>query len=336
MSYKNSMKLFASNFNFVWKQLVYLICCILLLAISSYTTIRPIISLLAENNIGAEFEVLFQSIYNSPNEIGLMVSNVIRDILLVVFRNFGEIYLSFIFAILLCIILPFILLKMSIYNLSSIAYQKLTMNMTTSYSRNAVSTFKAGLKYSFASILFDLPFIMIDAFCVFIYLAFARTILSALIGLIFLSTITMIVESIKIAIFAHYTGLVVSGETNMFKAFGKSFGIVFTNFWKNIATSIILHITIVVVNGFILVFTFFAGLLISIPATFVLMAFYYIVSYLNTIGQRYYLADTIIYNPVEYVVKKDDFVTISVPEVTTELKVTTTKIKKPNKKSKSN
>jgi len=101
MSYKNSMKLFASNFNFVWKQLVYLICCILLLAISSYTTIRPIISLLAENNIGAEFEVLFQSIYNSPNEIGLMVSNVIRDILLVVFRNFGEIYLSFIFAILL-------------------------------------------------------------------------------------------------------------------------------------------------------------------------------------------------------------------------------------------
>ena len=38
--------------------------------------------------------------------------------------------------------------------------------------------------------------------------------------------------------------------------------------------------------------------------------------------------DTIIYNPVKYTVKKDDYVSISVPEVTKEINVTTTVIKK--------
>ena len=65
------------------------------------------------------------------------------------------------------------------------------------------------------------------------------------------------------------------------------------------------------------------------------VAFYYVVSYLNAIGQRYYLSDTIIYNPVKHIVKKDDFVTISIPEVVTEIQVETTKVKKSYKKQKS-
>ena len=166
------------------------------------------------------------------------------------------------------------------------------------------------------------------------YVTVAIDILSALVGLIILSATTMVIQAIKMAIFANYTGLVISEPQSMFKAFGKSFAVVFKNFWKNFSTSVVLYLTIVVVNSFILVFTFFAGLVVSIPATFVLMAFYYIVTYLNSVGQRYYLSDTIIYNPVKHVVKKDDFVTISIPDASNEEQVETTSLKRVYKKHK--
>lgn len=336
MSYRNTMKLFASNFNFVWKQLVYILGCLLLLVLCSYTTIKPIIDVLTENNIAAEFEILYKSLYDSSNEIALLISGIFKKIIIIIANNFSEIYLSLIFAILLCVLLPLILVNMSIYNLSSIAYQKVTMNMTPRYSQNTIRTLKPAIKYAFASILFSLPFMGIDLALIMLYIAFADSIIAALIGLIILSALTMFVQSIKLAIFAHYTGLVVSGaQTNSFKAFAKAFAEVFKNFWKYISSSIILYLTIVVVNSFVMVFTFFAGLLVSIPATFVVMAFYYVVSYLNAAGQRYYLSDTIIYNPVKHIVKKDDFVTISIPEVEKEVQVETTKVKKSYKKQKS-
>lgn len=334
MSYKNTMKLFASNFTFVWKQLVYVVGCLILLALCSYTTIKPIIELLAENGIGAEFNNLFQAIYSSPNEFALRFSDVCKNIILVISKNFSEIYLSLIFAVLLCVLMPYLLVQISIFNLSSIAYQKLTMNMTVRYSRNALATFKPALKYAFANVLFSLPFMLINFAFVFLYILLAKTILSAIIGLVMLSAVTIFINSVEIAIFAHYTGLLISKPQNVFKAFGKSFGVVSKKFWKNLSTSIILHLTIIFVNSFIMVFTFFAGLIVSIPATFVVMAFYYIVSYLNTVGQRYYLSDTVIYNPVKHVVKKDDFVTIAIPEGADEVEVETTKMKKSYKSKK--
>jgi hypothetical protein len=83
------------------------------------------------------------------------------------------------------------------------------------------------------------------------------------------------------------------------------------------------------------VFTFFSGLIVTIPATFVLIAIYNLVTYFNEKGVRYYLSNTIIYNPVKYTIKKDDYVSISVPEATDEIQVTTTVMKKKYKKTKS-
>ena len=59
------------------------------------------------------------------------------------------------------------------------------------------------------------------------------------------------------------------------------------------------------------------------------------VTYFNEKGVRYYLSNTIIYNPVKYTVKKDDYVSITVPEATDEIQVTTTVMKKKYKKTKS-
>ena len=125
------------------------------------------------------------------------------------------------------------LIQLSVYNLSSIAYQKITMNKNSKYSQNAITTFKPALRYAFANIIFTLPFLLLNIAFIILYVAVATDIISALIGLVILSAVTMILQSVKMAIFANYTGLVISEPQSMFKAFGKSFGVVFKNFWKN-------------------------------------------------------------------------------------------------------
>ena len=127
----------------------------------------------------------------------------------------------------------------------------------------------------------------------------------------------------------------VANNAKPFVAFGKGFIQVFKNFWKILSISIVLLLTIIFINGVITIFTFFAGLIVTIPSCFVIVSVYNLVTYFNIKGERYYLSNTIIYNPVKYTVKKDDYVSISVPEATKEIQVTTTDMKKKYKKTKS-
>ncbi len=336
MSYKNTMKLFTSNFTLVWKQLLYLICCVLLFSLCTSTVTTPIIELLKENGVTEDFKILFKTFYNTPSEFALRVSDMIKHIVNPILSNFSEIWLSLIGTIVLCVLLPYVLFQMSTYNITSILYQKFTMNMNVNYIHNGVSTLKQSFKFAFANILFNMPFFALTLVIIEVYLLISKTIITSLVGLMGMSLLLILLTSVKTSIFTYYTAYMVEHNADPFVSFGKGLFHVFKNFWKIMAISIILILTIMVANGFIAMFTFFAGLLISIPATFVLFSIYYLVTYFNIKGTRYYLSDTIIYNPTRYEVKKDDYVSISVPEVVKEINVTTTVIKKKYKRTKTN
>lgn len=334
MSYKNSMKLFASNFTLVWKQLAYLLVCLLIFSLCSYAVASPIVDLLKENGVIEEIKDLFNTFYNSPSEFPLRVSDIIKHIISPIITNFSSIWLSLIGTILLCVLLPYVLVQMSIYNITSILGQKFTMNMTVNYSQNAIRNLRRSLKFALANILFNIPYLAIIIALLELYLITARTVMSSIIGLMILSLLLIIVISVKTSIFTYYTGYMVENNAGPFVSFGKGLVQVLKHFWKILGNSVVLLLTIILVNGFVALFTFFSGLLVSIPATFVLIAIYNLVTYFNIKGVRYYLSDTIIFNPVQYTVKKDEYVSVSVPEVTNEINVTTTVIKKKYKKTK--
>ena len=334
MSYKNSMKLFASNFTLVWKQLAYLLVCLLLFSLCSYTTITPILDLLKENGVGEDLKTIFNTIYSSPNELALRVSDMLKHIISPILDNFSKIYLSFFGTIILCILLPYVLIQMSVYNISSILHQKFTMNMSVNYTQNMLKTFKQSLKFAFANIILNIPFWAITLVLIEVYLIVSKTVLSAIIGLIVLSFVLIVFIAIRLSLFTYYTAYMVENESSPFVAFAKGLIKTMKNFWKIMSHSIVLILTIIFVNGVIMLFTFFSGLIVTIPATFVLISIYNLVTYFNIKGVRYYLSDTIIFNPVQYTVKKDDYVSISVPEATKEINVETTIIKKKYKKNK--
>ena len=130
----------------------------------------------------------------------------------------------------------------------------------------------------------------------------------------------------------------VDKNSNPFVAFGKGTIQSLKHFWKIMSQSVILTLTIIFVNGFICLFTFFSGLIVTIPATFVLLALYYLVVYFNIKGERYYLSNNMIFNPIKYKVKQDNFIGSEIPEITKETELTTVVMKKrkTSKKNKSN
>ena len=329
MSYKNTMKLFASNFTLVWKQMAYLVCCMFIFTLCSYTIITPVIDLLKEQGVVGELKLLFNTVYSSPYEIGLRISDTLKHIISIIFDNFSKIYINLIGIGFLCIIFPYILVQVSVFNISSILQQKLTMNMDVNYIPNALATFKLGLRFALANILFSLPFYALIIVGLELYLVIAKTFFSAIIGLIILSAFVILVISAKFSIFSCYTGYIVDKKCDPFSAFGKGLVMILKNFWKTFSISVIITLTIILVNGFIALFTFFSGLIVTIPATFVLIATYNLVTFFNISGTRYYLSNSLIYNPAKYTIKKDNFDgTVLPPEEVKEIQVTTTKMKK--------
>jgi len=327
MSYRNTMKLFVSNFALAWKQLVYLLICVFLFAICSYTLISPVISILREAGLFSEIKNLVTLVYDNPKDIAFTISALVKLVLTSIWANFSKIYLNLIGTLILCVILPYILYQVSIYNISSILHQKLTMNMEVNYVQNYIGNFNKAIKFAFASLVYSLPFFVISVGLIIAYVFFATTIFKALIGLMVLSLLSISLDSVKLTFFTHYTGNVVANNVNPFSAFGKSMKLELKHFWKIMGYSVVILLTTILINGVIAIFTLFAGLLFSIPATIVLICIFKIVIFLNINGNRYYLSNSVIYNPQRYVIKKDDFVSTFIPPEDTR-EITTTKMKK--------
>ncbi len=327
MSYRNTMKLFVSNFALAWKQLVYLLICAFLFALCSYTLVSPVITTLREAGLFAEIEHLMSVFYSNPKDIIFSMNVVVKLIFSSIWANFSKIYLNLIATLVLCVILPYILYQVSIYNVSSILHQKLTMNMDVGYTQNYIANFKKAIKFAFASLVYSLPFFIVNLGISVAFIFIANTFIKAVVGLAILSFITIISNSCKLTVFSHFTGNVIANNLNPFSAFWTSFKLEMKHFWKIMGYSVVINLTAILINGVISIFTFFAGVLFTIPATCVMLCIFKIVIFLNINGNRYYLSNSVIYNPQKYVVKKDDFVSTFVPPEDTR-EITTTKLKK--------
>jgi len=327
MSYRNTMKLFVSNFTLAWKQLVYLLICGFLFALCSYTLVSPVVTTLKEAGLFAEIEHLMSVFYSNPKDIVFSLNAVVRLIFSSIWANISKIYLNLIATLILCIVLPYILYQVSIYNISSILHQKLTMNMDVGYTQNYIANFKKAIKFAFASLVYSLPFFIINLGMMIAFIFIATTFLKAIIALIVISFLSITISSCKLTAFTHFTGNVVANNLNPFSAFWKSFKLEIKHFWKIMGYSVVINLTAILINGVISIFTFFAGLLFTIPAICVMLCIFKIIIFLNINGNRYYLSNSVIYNPQKYVVKKDDFVSTFVPPEDTR-EITTTKLKK--------
>jgi len=299
MSFRNSLKLLTSSFNVVWKHLVYVLISFAASVGLVFAFAGPLIECLEVSGwIGHTTSVL-KSIYTEP---AIVIFDTVRETIFsffgVLYQNFGHIWFSIIGLVFAGYFIPSFMYGVGMYNVASVTQKRMTSLLNASYAQNFVSNLRPAIKYGLVRMIVKFPFDVIKLVLVVVLFRLSTTIFTSLLFFSLLSLAIVLISSLEITVFAGFAPYMVDNGGNPFKCFAKGLVPVFKNFMKTYGSAVVLSLFIVFANSFIGLFTVFSGLLITLPATIVIVAIFSNVVYLTATQNRYYLSESIIVNPV--------------------------------------
>lgn len=298
MSFKNSLKLLASNFSVVWKHLVYVLLTVAITLGLIFAFASPVVDCLAESGWTSTASGLIKTVYTEPIAIFDVIKEIALSFFTVISENFSEIWFSVIGLLVCGYLVPSFLSNIGFYNVSSIMHKQMTSLLVVGYTQNLISTLRSSVKYSFVKMILKIPF---DIVKVLLLLSFFRLSTSFFTNLVFLSllfALIIVITSLEITVLSGFAPCMIERGGNPFRCFSKSVVPVFKKFMKTYSNALILCLTCIFVNMFLGVFTVFSGLIVTIPASAVFTAIFGNVVYLSSNQKRYYLTKSIIVNPI--------------------------------------
>lgn len=303
MSYRNSLKLLISNFSTVWKQLLYTLIISLICFGLAYATFIPTISVLKAEGVTGEFSAIFETIYTAPRDLITACRDAFMHCGTVLKANSSSIWASILGTVFFGYILFNLLKYVSYYNVSYVMQMKMTSFVEVGYTRSLISNFTAAFRYALARFVYSIPFTILKVFTILIYLKCATSVLSIVLGLFISSMILIMIFAVEISLFVGHAPTMIEkgGEVSAFKAFLLGNKQTFKNYARVISNSIVVSLSIIVLNLFLGVFTVGAGLFITIPMSIVFKCIFELASYFGSRGERYYVAENTI------AVSKDNF-----------------------------
>lgn len=303
MSYRNSLKLLISNFSTVWKQLLYTLIISLLCFGIAYATFLPTISLLKAEGVTGEFSAIFETIYTAPRDLITACRDAFLHLGTVLKANSSSVWASILGTVFFGHVLFNLLKYVSYYNVSYVMQMKMTSYVEVGYTRSLISNIAPASRYALSRFVYSIPFTVLKVLTIFIYLKCATSVLSIVIGLFISSMLLIMIYAIEISLFVGHAPTMINqnGEISAFKAFLVGNKQTFKNYARVISNSIVVSLSIIVLNIFLGVFTVGAGLFITIPMSIVFKCIFEQASYLGSRGERYYVAENTI------AVSKDNF-----------------------------
>ena len=297
MIYKNSMKLFTSNFSLVWKQLAYTLIRLAIISGLVLLVSNPIVRLLIENGFHNQLMHLWETVYTDFPNFFVELKATIVMFVNIISNNFAAIGIFVVLFLFVIIFVNAYLKYMGRFALTNVAYNKFTSLNTEGYSHSIITNMTNIAKYSVAKFLFDLPFWIIKIVYLVIYCLILDNFASAIIGLPILIMLFILTYSLQITLFVGVAGEQISRGINPIKAF-KGIYKCQKDFWKVFSNAIVLLLTIIVLGGLTTIFTLGVGFILVVPASMTLVVMFELVSYLSATRQRYYLSPTIIVDPI--------------------------------------
>lgn len=293
MNYKNSMKLMTSNFSFVWKQLAYNIVRLAIIAGLVVLVSNPIVKILVQNGVAEKFADLWQIIYTDFAAFLSELKSLIVLFASTISQNISSIWLSIVLFFFVTIIVNNFLKNMGKFALTDMAHNQFTSLNKKGFCHSIVSNFGQIAKYSIVKVLLDIPFEILKVLYITIYCLALNSVPLAIFGITALIILYTITFALQISLYNAIAVEMISNKTNPFKAILKGYKCN-KDFFKVFSNAIIIVLTIILSNIIVGVFSLGAGLLITLPASFVLVTIFELVSYYANVGQRYYLSPTII------------------------------------------
>lgn len=293
MRYKNSIKIVFSNFNIVWKSMVYFLQFFVIMAGLLYLAINPIFSLLQKSGFVASFLDVYAEFLTSLNLSELLVS--LKDLgvqLVNIFTtNMSSIWFNFVCIALILSFFMVIGTNLVVYPMSnSLNYYMGSINNYGFYSSFS-DTFGKSLKVTLIKYFVSLPIDIINAVILYFSLKLFNSsiwIISFLAPFITILVLILLL-SLKHSLFACWIPTMVTMNYNVWKSLGVGIKTSFRYFWKVYGTAVGVVLTIIVLNVFLGVFTLGVGFMISIPISFLLISAFGMVVTFEGVGNRYYV-----------------------------------------------
>ncbi len=293
MIYKNSMKLLASNFNFVWKQLAYTVVRLAIIIGLTYLVSSPIIKLLQAEGYFELVADVGKTMYTDTAGVFVAIKQVFTQFFYILGQNFGQIWWAVILFFFVTLVVNSFLKSAGKYALTAVAYSTYTSQSNISYCHSLLTNSKKVMLYSLSMLVINLPFTFLKVLFICIYCWTFTNLATAIFGITMLVVVFTLTCALQLTLCKSCCVNMITSSTNPFK----SFALVFTNakdFGRVFSNAIIIVLTIIVCNFAIGLFTVGAGLIITIPASMVLAVTFQLVSHFATTKQRYYLSSNII------------------------------------------
>jgi len=130
-----------------------------------------------------------------------------------------------------------------------------------------------------------------------LYLKLAKGVLVTLLMLVLFVIIMVALFSLKLTLLSYIAPKMIEENMRIKHCLKEFFKTGSNAFWRTFSNSIIVVLTIVAGNAFFGIFTLFAGLTLTIPASMVLVSIFMVTNYYTLSGKKYYLSANLIVEP---------------------------------------
>lgn len=306
MMYKNTLKLFMSNFNLVWKQLLYALISILIVTGLASLVAFPFIEMLKAEGWVNELNNFTNGIYTSSVNAFDSFKPLVEKLWSLIVSYKRELWFTYFLIIFVILVVSKILYYISVYTLSEVVNGKMSSLTKYGYTNKLVATLGKSIKCAFISILISVPFFIIKGCLFYLYAVIPAKTIPALLLLQLFVLIALLVDSYKLTILSGFIPAVINDEKEcVLKGFRKGLYHVSKRFARTFSTMLMLSLTLLVANIILGVFTLGLTLFITLPSIPVIMAICGLVMYYGSTERRFYLSENLIVNAPKKSTKKE-------------------------------
>lgn len=297
MIFKNTFKLLFTNFNLTYKVLIYKLI-VLLLALGVAGTIgAPVIMHLADIDF---FGFLVSSISNLFENINLgNIFITFKDIFIKIIEIFSSLDKTLLINAIISISV-FVLIYGLIGDLCELSVldclnSKMSSKTKLSFFKSLVAKIFKSLGKTIIKFLLSIPYLIIIGLTLyfgFTYYDILNGIAKILIPIGMFLIIT-IVSGFHLSLFAGFSPSIIINDEGLIKDLNTGFRTISKKYLRLLSTSLMIVFILIVCNLMIAVFSFFAGLIFTLPISYVIIRLFSIIAYYECNGMRYYVGDNI-------------------------------------------
>ncbi len=296
MSFKNAFRILLGKFRYVWSILIYVAVMLVILFSVGLTFLKPVFNAFADAGVWKKVTELFSIVMDGAtlSQIFAVFGDIFSIVKTVLSTDVKAFWSSFLFVVLVATFLYRFIMGLSELPLVSIIEGVMTDNAKYGFAGRYVSMLGKSSVFSLVKMLFMTVY---DAFMYFIFYGAIKAFNNVSIFLVPFGGMVVLVAllSFRYTLISGWTAYMIIEKKGIFSAFASSIRFAFKNFGSLFSTWVISWFLFIAINMLVAIFTFGAGLLVSIPACVYLVSLLNMTQYYGKNHRNYYV-DGAIFN----------------------------------------